>query len=217
MNSSFRLTQSSVESAEVNLSVFHWKKKVNKVSSFWVPGSATWCRREIAGPAQTRLIERQDWGRAVMGLKQVSPRRQALVSKAEGFICCIFLLDECFHIFYITVKTTFIPDCWEGRKWLRRYKRRCQNRDEKTFGNRGKHFMELPLKKRKKTSWCLFCLCFYLSFCLFSVMLFYENPSKFVPLTIITNYWVSLEQQVGFWAWKLWNGCRLQFPLYVGS
>ena len=34
VNSSFRLTQSSVESAEVNLSVFHWKKKVNKVSSF---------------------------------------------------------------------------------------------------------------------------------------------------------------------------------------
>lgn len=29
-------------------------------------------------------------------------------------------------------------------------------------------------------------------------MLFYENPSKFVPLSIITNYWVSLEQQVEF-------------------
>ena len=155
----------------------------------------------------------------VMWLKQVSPRGWALISKAEGFTCYIFLLDECFYIFYITIKTTFIPDCWEGRKWLRRYKRWCQNKDGKTSGNRGKHFMELPLQKRKKKQVGVFSVFafIYLSFCLFSVALFYENSSKFVPLGIITNYWVSLEQQVGFWAWKLWNRCGLQFPFCVGS
>lgn len=154
----------------------------------------------------------------VMWLKQVSPRGRALISKAEGFICYIFLLDECFYIFYITIKTTFIPDGWERRKWLRHYKRWCQNKDEKTSRNWGKHFMELPLKKRKKQVGVFSVFAFnYLSFCLFSVALFYENPSKFVPLGIITNYWVSLEQQVGFWAWELWNRCGLQFPICVGS
>ena len=152
-----------------------------------------------------------------MWLKQVSPRGQALISKAEGFICYIFLLDECFYIFYVTVKTAFIPNCWEGRMWLRGYKRWWQNRDEKASGNWGKHFMELALKKKKKVDVFSVFAFIYLSFCLFSVVLFYENPSKFVPLGIITNYWVSLEQQVGFWAWKLWNRCGLWFPLCVGS
>ena len=126
-----------------------------------------------------------------MWLKQVSPRGQALISKAKGFICYIFLLDECFYIFYITVKTAFIPNCWEGRMWLRRYKRWCQNRDEKTSGNQEKHFMELPLKKKEK-SWCLFCLCFYLFkfLSLFCCVVFMRTHQRLFP-------WASL-QIIGF-------------------
>ena len=70
----------------------------------------------------------------------------------------------------------------------------------KDFREPGKTFHGItPTKKKKKQVGIFSVFAFiYLSFCLFSVALFYENSSKFVPLGIITNYWVSLEQQVGF-------------------